>query len=112
MEYVFGSIRRRGRIVENVKTVGESHSNLKGRLTVKREYPDCIIEDSFSVVDHYLTAEDSSGKCYDFYEIEGHYRMIDRFTPQKEDIEAKIEFVAMMSDIDIFDHDEREADNE
>lgn len=103
MEYIFGSIRKNNRVIETVKTVGDKHTDLKGRLTVKREYPDMTIVDTFTVIDHYNTSEDSEGNCYDFYTIEAHYRDTDRFMPQKEDIESKIEFIAMMSDIDIFD---------
>lgn len=110
MEYIFGSIRKNNRIIENLKTVGDRHTSLKGRITIKREYPDMTIVDTFTVLDHYKEAEDADGKCYDFYTIEAHYRDTDRFMPQKEDIESKIEFIAMMSDIDIFDDEtEREV---
>lgn len=104
MEYIFGTVRRYGKPVETVKTVGDKHSDLSGRVTVKREYPDRIIEDSFTIVDKYESKE-SNGKCYDWYFIESHYRDTDRFMPQKEDIDSKIDYIAMMADIEMEEED-------
>ena len=83
MEYIFGTIKRHGKMVDILKTVGEEHTNLTDNHTIERKYSDSNITDTFMVVDHYNTAE-SGGKCYDWYEISNHYRYIDYFTPQKE----------------------------
>lgn len=81
MEYVFGRVRRNGTEVENVKTVGDEHSDLKGAVSVTREYADSHITDAFVVMERYRSDEDSDGKCYDWYIIGSHYRYEDKFTP-------------------------------
>lgn len=85
MEYIFGTIKRHGQMVDILKTVGEEHSDLKDNHTIVRKYPDSIITDTFNIVDHYLSDENVE-KCYDWYEISNHYRYIDYFTPQKESL--------------------------
>jgi hypothetical protein len=85
MEYIFGTIKRKGKMVDILKTVGDEHTNLTDNHTIERKYSDSNITDTFMVVDHYNTAE-SGGKCYDWYEISNHYRYIDYFTPQKESL--------------------------
>ena len=85
MEYIFGTIKRKGKVVDILKTVGDEHTNLTDNHTIERKYSDSNITDTFMVVDHYNTAE-SGGKCYDWYEISNHYRYIDYFTPQKESL--------------------------
>lgn len=102
MDYIFGTVRKYGKPVEIVKTVGEKHSDLKGRVTVKREYSDRVIEDTFTVTEKYESKE-SGTKCYDWYFIEAHSRDTDRFMPQKEDIDSKIDYIAMMADIEMED---------
>ena len=82
MEYIFGTIKRKGKIVDILKTVGDTHTDLKDNHSIVREYPDCKITDIFVIADHYQSKEDSEGKCYDWYELANHYRYIDYFTPQ------------------------------
>lgn len=84
MEYIFGTIKRKGRYTDVLKTVGDEHTDLKNNHTIERRYSDSIITDSFYVTDHYLSEDGSDGKCYDWYEINEHYRYIDYFTPQKD----------------------------
>ena len=45
MEYIFGYVQRNGVTVENLKTVGDSHSHLSGFIQTVREYPDATITD-------------------------------------------------------------------
>ena len=51
MEYIFGTVTRRDTRYENLKTVGDTHTNLSEFVEVKREYPDCDITDRFRVVE-------------------------------------------------------------
>lgn len=90
MEYIFGPIRKEGRDFERLETIGERHTDLSGRVIIRREFPDRIIEDVFSITEHYDTKEDAEGNCYDYYLIEAHYRDTDRFTPQRHEIDRGI----------------------
>lgn len=90
MEYIFGQVKRKGRIIDVLKTVGETHTDLKDNHIIERKYADSIITDGFYVVDHYLSKDGADGKCYDWYELANHYRYIDYFTPQKQDITDRI----------------------
>lgn len=81
MDYIFGTIRRGGMIVENVKTVGTEHSDLKGSVSVTRKYSDNHITDNFTVWEKYRSETDEEGRCYDWYVISNHFRYEDRFTP-------------------------------
>ena len=86
MKYVFGSGKLRGKLIHILKTVGDEHTYLTGANQVETSYPECVITDGFTVTQKYLSKEDASGKCYDWYEIKDHYRYIDYFTPMKEQI--------------------------
>ena len=85
MEYLFGKDK-----CETLRTKGAAHSHLRGFHEVVQQYPDCTITDSFRVVRHCKSAEDDEGNCYDWYEIDSHYRMIDRTKPVREDVDALI----------------------
>lgn len=91
MEYIFGQVKRKGRIIDVLKTVGETHTDLKDNHIIERKYSDSIITDGFYVVDHYLSKDGADGKCYDWYELANHYRYIDYFTPQKQAITDRID---------------------
>lgn len=80
MEYVFGT---KGRI-EVLKTKGDHHTDLTGYHQIEREYPDQTITDSFRVVRKLDSREDAEGGCYDWYEIDRHYRMTDKTGPLAE----------------------------
>lgn len=90
MEYIFGNIKRHSRLIHILKTVGTTHTDLTGSTQIKREYSDSIIVDDFTIVEKYLTQEDSEGRCYDYYEIKDHNRYIDYFTPMREQIATDI----------------------
>ena len=91
MQYVFGSAIYNGKPTDILKTVGETHTSLSGSVETVRKYSDNIITDVFVVDDHYLSKEDIEGNCYDWYRISNHYRMMDKFTPGKVELENKIE---------------------
>lgn len=80
MDYVFGT--KGG--AEVLKTIGDAHTNLTGYHQLEREYPDQTITDSFRVACKLRSAEDVNGRCYDWYEIDHHYRMIDKTGPLAE----------------------------
>lgn len=83
MEYVFGT---KGGI-EVLKTKGLSHTNLTGFRQIEQVYPDQTITDNFRIVEKLDSQEDAEGNCYDWYEIDRHYRVTDKTAP----IEAKVE---------------------
>lgn len=81
MEYVFGSRERHGVTQDILRTKGNKHTNLSGKIEIERKYDDCIITDSFNVLSKYQSKKDIEGNCYDWYVITGHYRYIDKYTP-------------------------------
>ena len=90
MEYVFGT---QGEI-EVLKTKGDAHTDLTGYHQIEQVYPDQTITDHFRIVRKLDSKEDDEGNCYDWYEIDRHYRTIDRSEPvaaRVEAIEAAIE---------------------
>lgn len=91
MEYVFGNIKRFGKLVNILKTMGEEHTNLAGVNQIERKYPDSIIIDTFVVKEKFLSKIDAEGNCYDWYIITDHSRYIDYFTPLREQITEGIE---------------------
>ena len=92
MEYIFGSNDFTGE--EVLKTVGTEHTELSGFQQAVREYPDCTITDSFHVVRKTKSDEDCEGKCYDWYLIDRHSRIIDRTPPLKETEALTLELAA------------------
>ena len=90
MEYVFGTEGE----IEVLKTKGDAHSDLTGYQQIVQEFPGEKITDNFRVVKKTGSAEDDEGNCYDWYEIDRHYRTTDRSEPvaaRVEAIEAAIE---------------------
>lgn len=80
MDYVFGT--KGG--AEILKTIGGAHTSLTGYHQLEREYPDQTITDSFRVVRKLRSDKDVGGRCYDWYEIDHHYRMTDKTGPLAE----------------------------
>lgn len=90
MEYVFGT---QGEI-EVLKTKGDSHTDLTGYHQIEQVYPDQTVTDNFRIVQKLDSADDEEGNCYDWYEIDHHYRVTDktaRVAEQVGAIEAAIE---------------------
>lgn len=86
MEYVFGTEGAD----EVLKTKGREHTDLTGFHVFETKYPDQIITDNFHVAERIGRAKDAEGNCYDWYIIDKHYRVTDKFTPNKADIETGI----------------------
>ncbi len=100
MEYVFGT---RGEM-EVLKIKGGSHTNLTGFHQIEQTYPDQTITDSFRVVRKLDSRVDAEGSCYDWYEIDRHYRTADKSGPIAEAgarNAANIDYLSMMSGIDL-----------
>ncbi|MCM1295511.1 MAG: hypothetical protein NC311_08195 [Muribaculaceae bacterium] len=87
MEYVFGT---KGQM-EVLKTKGDSHTDLTGFHQIERTYPDQTITDSFRVVRKLGSEEDGAGSCYDWYEIDRHYRTVDKTGPLVEQVAQNAE---------------------
>lgn len=80
MEYIYGTARRGGVTVENLKTVGAEHTELSGFFHTVRTFADgTTIEDRCRILEHYHT-EEADGLCYDWYYIDSHYRLCDTAT--------------------------------
>ncbi len=94
MEYVFGTNRNK----EVLKTKGDTHTNLTGYHEVVREYPDQTITDNFRIVAKTHSDEDSEGNCYDWYEIDHHYRITDKSKPINERIDSVVSDVGDTQD--------------
>jgi hypothetical protein len=84
MDYVFGTYKDK----ETVKTKSSEHTELSGWQVNKMTYHDCSIEDKFYVVEKYRSDEDVEGNCYDWYEIDHHYRIVDKSCGLQAQIEA------------------------
>lgn len=100
MDYIFGTVARNGVTVENLKVVGQAHTDLRDFQQVIREYPDSIIVDNFRVVEKYREAEDTEGNTYDWYIIDSHNQYVDKYTPAAATIQqtgsaAAIAFVTL-----------------
>lgn len=105
MEYVFGV---RGEI-EVLKIKGDTHTDLTGFHQHVQEFPGEKITDNFRVVRKMDSREDSEGNCYDWYEIDRHYRTIDKTGPLVEREarnSANIDYLSMMSGIELPDGDD------
>lgn len=74
MDYVFGTEGE----IEVLKTKGDTHSDLTGYQQIVQEFPGEKITDNFRVVKKTGSDEDGEGNCYDWYEIDRHYRTIDK----------------------------------
>ena len=98
MEYIFGTVKRRGVLSENLKTVGDKHSDLTEFVEIKRSYSDCDIIDRFHIIEKYKSVKHINKKCYDWYIIDHHYRYIDYTKIPKENIAALQETTAFMED--------------
>lgn len=104
MEYVFGTKKE----LEVLKTKGSSHSDLTGYHQIEQIYPDQTVTDHFRIVRKLESQEDGEGNCYDWYEIDHHYRTVDRTKPIEQQVNAvnettSIAFVTMAEKGDIDD---------
>lgn len=74
MEYIFGKDNSR----EILRVKGDTQADLFGQQKVVREFPGETITDQFRVVRKIDEQIDISGMCYAWYEIDQHFREIDK----------------------------------
>ena len=90
MDYIFGVVECNGVTVENLKTVGQTHTNISGFTQTVREYADSTITDRFRITEKYRPDEDAEGNCYDWYVISDHYRYVDKTEAVKTQLGAEL----------------------
>ena len=104
MDYIYGTSQRFGTPCENLKTVGDKHSDLNGYIqTVNNLSDGTKITDHCRVIRKYASKE-SSGTCYDWYLIDNHYRETDTSAKEKamvDKVNANLDYISMMSGINI-----------
>lgn len=74
LEYVFGTLNG----LETLRTKGPSHTELSGFQQAVQESLGETVTDRFRVVRKLKSVEDPAGHCYDWYEIDRHYRTVDK----------------------------------
>lgn len=82
---------------------------MTGYQQIVQEFPGEKITDNFRVVKKTGSSEDEEGNCYDWYEIDRHYRTIDKTGPVAEREarnSANIDYLSMMSGIELPDGDD------
>ena len=94
MEYVFGTQDA----MEVLKVKGDTHTDLTGYHQIEQVYPDQTITDNFRVLRKLDSQEDSEGNCYDWYEIDGHYRLAEKSGPIAEAVAAQQQITAAQDD--------------
>lgn len=96
MEYVFN-----GNVL---KIVSKNHTDLEDWQEVVRKFPREVITDRFKILGKIKSDDDKEGRCYDWYKIAEHYRMIDRTEPVEKSTEAAkadIDYLSMMTGIEL-----------
>lgn len=109
MELSFRREQRGGEIVEILRVKNDKETYFKEQTSVETATSIMIVKDVFDVVEKTRHSQDAEGNSYDWYVVKNHYRIEERFTPEKqesvdlelEDHASKIGYIAMMSDIDI-----------
>lgn len=91
MEYIFGpsTYKRKDTLV--LKTKGSEHTDLSGPFSISLSYSDCTIHHSCNIIDHYHTAEDSEGNCYDWYRIDNYTHRIELAEIERDKLNEEID---------------------
>lgn len=104
MNYIYGITQRFSTPCENLKTVGDKHSDLSGYVSTVKSFPDGTkITDHCRIIRKYASKE-TNGLCYDWYLIDSHYRETDTSAKAKaavDKVSANLDYLSMMSGIDI-----------
>lgn len=90
--------------MEVLKVKSDYVTGLTGYQQVIQKFPSEAVSDSFHVVRKLDSKTDAAGNVYDWYEIDRHYRTIDRTAPLKEANEnnaANIDYLSMMMDVEL-----------
>lgn len=90
--------------MEVLKVKSDYVTGLTGYQQVIQKFPSETISDSFRVVRKLNSKTDAAGNVYDWYEIDRHYRTIDK-TPALRQAEEKnaanIDYLSMMMDVEL-----------
>lgn len=90
--------------MEVLKVKSDYVTGLTGYQQVIQKFPSETISDSFRVVRKLDSKTDAAGNVYDWYEIDRHYRTIDK-TPALRQAEEKnaanIDYLSMMMDVEL-----------
>ena len=109
MELSFRREYRDGAAVDVLRVKSDHETFFVGQTTVETPTSILVVKDVFDVVEKTRHSEDADGNSYDWYLVRNHYRTEERFTPEKqdamdqelEDHASKIDYIAMMTDVDI-----------
>lgn len=100
MEYVFGTKDD----MEILKVKSDYVTGLSGYQQIIQRFPAETITDNFRVVRKMESKTDAVGNVYDWYEIDRHYRVVDKSTALKQAEEknaANIDYLSMMVDVEL-----------
>lgn len=67
--------------MEVLKVKGGSHTDLTGFHQIEQTYTNQTVTDNFRIVRKIDSREDTGGSCYDWYEIDHHFRVVDKTGP-------------------------------
>lgn len=113
MDYLFGTMPINGEQKHTMRIKAAASENLPqydngSYYTHIQSYPDVTLTDSFKVDSQLQESTDSAGNTYVWYVLSEYNRNIDRSnavanqaTQYNDETNAKIDYVAMMADVDI-----------
>lgn len=90
MEYIFGTEKSFGQTMDVLKVVSDKPVAMTGTWNLERKYSDSVIVDAFNIKRE-IRRKEANGNYYVWYQIENHYRYIDKFSPKEEKINARID---------------------
>lgn len=120
MDYLFGTMRISNEMRHTLRVKAASNETLPqyedgNYYNHIQSYPDVTLTDSYKVDSKLQESSDSEGNTYVWYVLSEYSRNIDRSnavamqaTQYNDETNAKLDYVAMMTDIDIpeFSNDE------
>ena len=109
MELSFRRMVVGDRVVKVLSVKSDTETDFKDTTRIETAHSNMIVTDVFDVLKKIDHKVDEEGNFYDWYYVENHYQTQERFTPEKQDVvdgtladhSAKLDYIAMMSDIDI-----------
>lgn len=90
MEYIFGQEKTFGQTIDVLKVVSDKPVAMTGTWNLERKYSDSVIVDAFNIKRE-IRRKEANGNYYVWYQIENHYRYIDKFTPKEGEINDRID---------------------
>lgn len=90
IEYIFGTEITFGQSMDVLKVISDKPVVMTGSWNLERDYADSVIVDNFNIKRE-IRRKESHGTYYVWYQIENHYRYIDKFTPKEKRINGRID---------------------